>query len=117
MVATPPHSKPHPPTRLPVPPSEPTPAEAGQPPAPPARCDMGKQYTGFAGTMLEAGRIDNDMGLERARVKPYSALTADYQRVLGSNPALVAQSATTFGQDPARWLTEPTSPAGTVYTA
>jgi hypothetical protein len=78
---------------------------------------MGKQYTGFAGTMLEAGRVDNDMGLERARVKPYSALTSEYQRVLGNNPALIGQSATTFGQDPARWLTEPTSSAVTVYTA
>jgi hypothetical protein len=78
---------------------------------------MGKQYVGFAGTMLEAGRVDNDLGLERSRVKPYTALQGDYQRVLGNNPALVAQSATTFGQDAARWLTEPTSSAVTVYSA
>ena len=37
--------------------------------------------------------------------------------MLGNNPALVAGSAATFGQDPARWLTEPTSSAVTVYTA
>jgi hypothetical protein len=67
--------------------------------------------------MLEAGRVDNDLGLERARVKPYTALSTEYQRVLGNNPALVAQSATTFGQDPARWYTEPTSSAVTVYSA
>lgn len=104
-------------TGLPIPPAEPLPAEPEEPPPPPARCDMGKQYTGFAGTMLEAGRVDNDLGLERSRVKPYSALTAEYSRVLGNNPALIGQSATTFGQDPARWLTEPTSSAVTVYTA
>lgn len=104
-------------TGLPIPPSEPLPEEPAEPPPPPPRCDMGKQYTGFAGTMLEAGRVDNDLGLERARVKPYTALTAEYQRVLGNNPALIGQSATTFGQDPARWLTEPTTSAVTVYTA
>jgi len=104
-------------TGLPVPPEQQLPQEPSEPPPPPARCDMGKQYTGFAGTMLEAGRVDNDLGLERSRVKPYTALTGEYQRVLGNNPGLVAQSATTFGQDPARWLTEPTSSAVTVYTA
>lgn len=104
-------------TGLPIPPEEPLPEEPAEPPPPPPRCDMGKQYTGFAGTMLEAGRVDNDLGLERSRVKPYSALTGEYQRVLGNNPALIGQSATTFGQDPARWLNEPTSSAVTVYTA
>lgn len=104
-------------TGLPIPPSEPLPEEPGEPPPPPARCDMGKQYTGFAGTMLEAGRVDLDLGVERSRVKPYSALTGEYQRVLGNNPALIGQSATTFGQDANRWLSEPTSSAVTVYTA
>lgn len=104
-------------TGLPIPPQEQLPSEPDEPPAPPPRCDMGKQYTGFAGTMLEAGRVDNDMGLERARVKPYSALVGEYSRVLGNNPALIGQSATTFGQDLACWLTEPTSSAVTVYTA
>jgi len=103
-------------TGLPIPPEDPVPTEL-EDLIVFARCDMGKQYTGFAGTMLEAGRVDQDMGIERARVKPYTALVGDYQRVLGNNPALVAQSATTFGQDPARWLTEPTSSAVTVYTA
>jgi len=107
-------------TGLPLPPQDPIPEEPQEPPPPPARCDMGKQYTGFAGTMLEAGRVDNDLGLERSRVKPYTALTTntgEYQRVLGNTPALIGQSATTFGQDPARWFTEPTSSAVTIYTA
>jgi hypothetical protein len=39
-------------TGLPIPPEEPLPQEPEEPPAPPPRCDMGKQYTGFAGTML-----------------------------------------------------------------
>jgi hypothetical protein len=104
-------------TGLPVPPAEQLPEEPAEPPPPPARCDMGKTYTGFAGTMLEAGRVDNDLGLERSRVKPYTALVGEYQRVLGNNPALIGQSATTFGQDANRWLTEPTSSAVTVYSA
>jgi hypothetical protein len=99
-------------TGLPTPPEGPA-----EPPQPPPRCDMGKQYVGFAGTMLEAGRIDNDLGLERARVKPYTALTGEYQRVLGNQPALVSTSGSTFGQDPNRWLSEPISSAVTVYSA
>lgn len=103
-------------TGLPVDPAIPVTPEPVEPVIPP-RCDMGAKYVGFAGTMLEAGRIDADMGPERGRVKPYSALTGEYNRVLGNNPALIGQSATTFGQDPARWYTEPTTSAVTVYSA
>jgi hypothetical protein len=107
-------------TGLPIPPEDQTPGgpqDPNDPPAAPPRCDMGKQYVGFAGTMLEAGRVDNDLGVERGQVKPYTALQGEYTRVLGNTPALVATSAATFGQDPARWLTAPTTSAVTVYTS
>ena len=98
----------------PITPTEPVPEEP--PPAQP-RCDMGKTYTGFAGTMLEAGRVDNDLGVERGRVKPYSALMGEFQRVLGNQPNLITGSGSTFGQDPARWSSEPQSSAVSIYTA
>jgi hypothetical protein len=85
---------------------------------PPPRCDLGRTYTGFGGAMLEAGRVDFDLGLERAQVKPYSALLGDYARVLkGSTPALLTSSATAFGLDADRWLKPPISSAITVFTA
>jgi hypothetical protein len=92
-------------------------APDNNPDQPPPRCDLGRTYTGFAGTMLEAGRVDMDLGLERAQVKPYSALTGEYKRVLNTQPALITTSATTFGLDPDRWLTAPISSAVTVYSA
>lgn len=102
-----------------VPLGQPEPGAPTEPatPAPAPRCDVGKSYVGFAGTQLAAGRVDNDLGLERARLKPYVALQGEYQRVLGNNPALLAQAGSTFGQDPARWLTEPQSSAVSLYTA
>lgn len=93
-------------------PSEPN---SEQPPAP--RCDMGKTYTGFAGTELTVGRVDQDIGPERDRIKPYSVLGAEYNRVLGNTPNLLAQSASTFDNPPARWYVEPASSAVSIYTA
>jgi hypothetical protein len=93
------------------------PDNLGDPNQPPPRCDLGRSYTGFAGAVLEAGRVDFDLGLERAQVKPYSALNGEYQRVLGNQPALLSTSAPTFGIDPDRWLNRPISSAITVYSA
>jgi hypothetical protein len=98
----------------PVDPNEPVAVEPVDP-IPPPRCDMGKSYTGFAGTMLEAGRVDLDQGVERARMKPYSALQGEFNRVLGNNPALLNTSASTFGIEPARWLVEPQASAINLY--
>ncbi|MBX7100116.1 MAG: hypothetical protein K1X89_20545 [Myxococcaceae bacterium] len=94
-----------------------TPTDPQPPPPPPPRCDMGRTYTGFAGTELHAGRVDNDLGLERGRVKPFSALTGEYPRVLGNTPAMLAGSDSTFGIVPARWSEEPQLSAISIYTA
>lgn len=89
-----------------------------EPPPPPANhCDFGKSYTGFAGTVLEVGRVDHDLGMEQGRVKPFVALVTEYPRVLGNNPALLGTAASTFGSDPARWYTEPAANAVSIYTA
>ena len=84
----------------------------------PARCDMGKTYTGFAGTELTAGRIDGDIGPERARVKPFSALAGEFPRVLANTPAMLADPsvANTYSITPARWVSEPVASGVTIYT-
>jgi len=90
---------------------------------------MGRTYKGFGNTVLTVGRVDVALGTDNGRVKPFAALngyaaagglaaaTGDYQRVLGNNPALLAQSAATFGADSPRWLVEPQSSAVALYTA
>lgn len=87
------------------------------PPVQPNRCDVGKTYTGFAGTVLEVGRVDADVGVDRNRVKPFSALQTEYARVLGSTPTLLNGAATTFEPNMPRWLSEPQSNAVSLYTA
>jgi hypothetical protein len=83
----------------------------------PKCADVGKSYTGFAGTVLEAGRVDEVSGIDRSRVKPYSALQTEYPRVLGNTPANLAGSATTFETAPVRWYVEPSASAIGLYTA
>lgn len=107
-----------PPDDLPPPAVEP-PAEVVPPPVVvPARCDMGKTYTGFAGTELTAGRIDGDIGPERARMKPFTALTGEFPRVLSNTPAMLTDPsvANTFAITPNRWVAEPVASGVTVYT-
>lgn len=94
-----------------------TPPEPAEPPPVANHCDFGKRYVGFAGTELEAGRVDNVPGIDRARLKPFSALGAEYRRVLGNTPALVSTMGSTFGQPPARWYVEPQASAITLYSA
>ncbi len=100
----------------PIDPNEPVQVEPVEP-IPPPRCDMGKSYTGFAGTMLEAGRMDMDVGVERSRMKPFSALQGEYTRVLGNTPGLLASSGSTFAIEPARWLVEQQGSAINLYQA
>ncbi len=113
---TPPIANTPPPEVVPPPEELPPPPQTPPPEAP--RCDMGKTYAGFAGTDLTAGRIDGDIGPERARVKPFTALTAEVPRVLSNTPAMLTDPsvANTFSLTPARWLDEPQASAVTVYT-
>lgn len=107
-----------PPEDLPPPAIEPPPETVPPEVTPPPRCDMGKTYTGFAGTELTAGRIDGDMGPERARMKPFTALTGEFTRVLGNTPAMLTDPsvANTFAIVPNRWVSEPVASGVTVYT-
>jgi hypothetical protein len=122
MTTPPPETVPpalQPPEDLPPPAVIPPPEEIPPvDPVIPARCDMGKTYTGFAGTELTAGRIDGDIGPERARMKPFSALTGEFPRALGNTPAMLTDPsvANTFAIVPARWVSEPVASGVTVYT-
>lgn len=81
-------------------------------------CDHGYGYEGFGGTRLEAGREDEEIGFDRDRVKPYSALAGEYSRVLGrAAPALLGQLSSTFGQVPPRWYVEPSATAVSLYSS
>lgn len=90
-------------------------ATEAQAPAP--RCDMGRKYVGLGGLELTEDRADLDIGMDRARVKPYSTLQSDYGRVLGNTPLLLTGMGPTFGEAPARWSAEPQASAISLYTA
>jgi len=82
-----------------------------------ALCDSGRKYVGFGGIELTADRRDVDLGFEKARVKPFSALQTEYPRVLGNTPGLLASAESTFGTTPARWFPAPQASAVSMYTA
>ncbi len=85
-------------------------------------------YTGFTGRdgqpeSLVAGREELAVGIDRARLKPFSALLEDYHRVLDldwktDNKQFITVlfgSGPTFGEPPARWYTEPAAGAVSLY--
>ncbi len=82
----------------------------------PALCS-GREYVGFGSTPLAAGRVVAKLGVDRLRMKPFSALQTEIPRVLGSTPASLAGSAATFGDAPARWFDEPQANAVALQTA
>ena len=79
-------------------------------PNPPLECTVapqGRTYKGFDGAAREATRINENAGINRARIKPYSAMSEEYARVLGAVPASLATQADSFTSAPARWYEEP----------
>jgi hypothetical protein len=101
------------------PPAPPAPGEDGGPPFVPTDPEMctGVGYLGFDGTTLQGDREQADPAFDRDRIKPYAVLAAEYKRVLGKTPGLVGQMGSTFGADPPRWFTEPTTSAVTLFGA
>jgi hypothetical protein len=96
------------------PPGQPAPA----PPNPndPAQCTS-KPHVGFDAVELTLDRVVANVGVDRARIKPFGALTTEYPRVLGSTPASLAGAASTFAEPPARWYAEPQANAVALETA
>lgn len=77
----------------------------------------GTAYKGFAGSTLGLDRLPGELGTEERRVKPFSALTTEYARVLGKAPALLPTFASTFSEAPARWFEEPAASAVSMFSA
>lgn len=101
-----------------------SPVDPNDPPAPtpttptpdPKQCG-GRNYVGMGGAQLNASRKAVLAGADHGRVKPYSALTGEYPRVLGNTPASLQVAAATFGAPPARWYEEPQSSSVALQTA
>lgn len=66
----------------------------------------GKSYVNFDTNKLEDTRVNENVGVNRARLKPYGVLAGEYQRVLGAVPASLAGSAGSFDEPPPRWYEE-----------
>ncbi|MCW5831753.1 MAG: hypothetical protein KIS78_04775 [Labilithrix sp.] len=79
-------------------------------------CKQGAPHFGFANVDFAAGRSQGDIGVDRRRVKPYSALASEFERVLGVVPVGLAASAATYGEPPSRWYAEPAAGAVSLYT-
>lgn len=85
-------------------------------PTQPGSCAVGISHVGFASTDFVADRKPGAIGSDRRRVKPYSALRTEFQRALGSIPSAMQASASAYGDAPARWYSEPTAGAVSLYT-
>jgi hypothetical protein len=66
----------------------------------------GRSYVLFDGTKLEATRINENVGVNRARLKPFAVMQGEYQRVLGLVPASLAAAGGSFDEAPERWFAE-----------
>lgn len=67
---------------------------------------VGRSYTLFDGTKLEQSRHNENVGVNRARVKPFAAMEKEFQRVLGVVPPSLKDSAGSFDVPAARWFGE-----------
>jgi hypothetical protein len=67
---------------------------------------QGRSYILFDNTKLEDTRVNENVGVNRARLKPFDVMKGEYQRVLGLVPASLDASASSFDAPPARWYAE-----------
>jgi hypothetical protein len=72
---------------------------------------QGREHLAFDGKSLNADRVNVGLGQNRMRVKSYSVMTSEFERVLGALPPeakTVVQSANgSFESYPVRWFGEP----------
>lgn len=67
---------------------------------------QGRSYALFDGSKLEASRVNENVGVNRARTKPFSVLEAEYKRVLGVVTPAIKDSASSFPASTARWYAD-----------
>lgn len=86
-------------------------------PTQPGTCAEGVAHVGFGGQNFVADRQAGALGADRYRVKPFSALTTEYRRVLGANPpGSLTSAGAAFGDVPNRWFQETRANAVGLYT-
>lgn len=68
----------------------------------------GRSYVLFDGTKLEASRLNENVGVNRARIKPYAVMATEYERVLGVVPEGIKTAGGAFDDPPERWYAEST---------
>jgi len=83
-------------------------------PSQPGTCAVGTPHIGFDMQDFVKDRPVGAIGVDRRRLKPFSALRTEFQRVLGAQPAAMASSEAAYGTVQARWYSEPV--AGAVST-
>lgn len=76
----------------------------------------GEAHIGFANLDFTSDRKAGEVGVNRRRVKPFTALSTEFQRTLGKVPTSLAGSAAAYGEVPARWYVEPDQGAIAAYT-
>lgn len=91
-------------------------AAAADPGTAPVCPGAGKPHIGIGGVDLRAHRVDGAAGLDRGRVKPFSAMAGELPRILGQAPASLNELSTVYGEVPDRWYGEPSGSAMGVYT-
>lgn len=79
-------------------------------------CEEGVPHVGFGNTNFTAERVEAEIGTDRRRVKPYSVLAGDMERVLGQIPENLSKNAGAFGAVPERWYSEPLANAVSLYS-
>jgi hypothetical protein len=72
---------------------------------------QGRSYALFDGAKLEASRVNENVGINRARVKPFAAMQKEFQRVLGVVPPSLKDASGSFDVPATRWYGE------TLYSA
>jgi hypothetical protein len=100
-----------------VDPTQPPGPPTSKPPTPPVpdAC-AASTHIGFGKTDFVADRKPGDIGSNRRRVKPYSALGTEFKRALGVVPTNLPTNVAAFGDTPARWFAEPGEGAVSLYT-
>jgi hypothetical protein len=66
----------------------------------------GRSYILFDGSKMEGDRANENVGVNRARFKPYDVMAGEYTRVIGAAPPSLAAAGGSFDAPPARWFAE-----------
>src|SRR5688500_7006619 len=66
----------------------------------------GRSYATFDGSKLEESRLNENVGVNRARVKPFASLEKEFVRVLGAAPPSLKGAEGSFDVPAARWFGE-----------